>query len=70
MWSIVHILNENSFFSGFCLLKTINLDRAKLKKRDWCLVVVALVYITVGIFIFGETTTLAIQTDIKPRTIM
>ena len=55
---------------GFCLLKTINLHKVKLSNKDWCLIVVAVIYITVGIFIFGETTTLAIQTDVKPKNIM
>ena len=52
------------------MLKTINMDKVRLSLQDWSLVFVACLYIVVGVFIFGEVTTLAIQTDIRPRNIM
>ena len=48
-----------------CLLQSMNVGRRILTFRDKILVIIACTYIVVGVFIFGENTTLAVGKDIK-----
>ncbi|XP_057291094.1 sodium-coupled neutral amino acid transporter 7-like [Hydractinia symbiolongicarpus] len=54
-------------FPGLCLLQTVDLKKRKLSPTDICFVVISVVYLVVGAFIFGEVTTLALQSDITGK---
>eukprot|EP00794_Sanderia_malayensis_P019224 gene19224-21151_t len=57
-------------FPGMCLLQSVNLRvLRKLYVREKILIFIGCVYIVIGVFIFGENTTLAISEDIKSKSL-
>ncbi|XP_065064881.1 sodium-coupled neutral amino acid transporter 7-like [Rhopilema esculentum] len=52
-------------FPGLCLLQSVNIGLRLLTWKEKTLVLIACVYIVVGVFIFGENTALALGKDIK-----
>ena len=54
-------------FPGLMLLKSVDMSKDVLKTRDLLSLLVAGVYLVVGMFIFGLVTTLAIQQDITMK---
>ena len=51
--------------AGMCLLQSVNIGLHSLSPREKCLILIACVYIVVGVFIFGENTAFAINKDIR-----
>jgi len=52
-------------FPGMCLLQSVNIGLHSLSLKEKCLMLIACIYIVVGVFIFGENTAFAINKDIR-----